>query len=126
MSDPGEERLSPGEEHLLKDLTVKQWVFEKYLLEWKALYAGAGLGKVSDRQAYLDAQRVVSSEGYAQVIPGDEDEIYQRALLFHSAFERWSEALQLLMAEVSLERGPEELNRALERSREMKEGDEPD
>jgi hypothetical protein len=81
------------------------------------------MGDVSDRQAYLDAQRVVSSDGPQRVIPGDDAEVYGRAGVFLHAFDRMREALELLDAEVSLERGPEVWNRMLEQIREIEEED---
>ena len=121
MSDPGEEKLSRREEQLTKALLHKQWLLDRYLLEWKALYAGAGMGDVSDRQAYLDAQSVVSSEGPQRLIPGGDAEVYGRAGIFLHAFDRMKAALELLDTEVSLERGPEVWTRMLERIRGIEE-----
>ena len=45
-------------------------------------------------------------------IPGDDDaEAYERAFASLRAFEQVNEAVELLMGELSLGRGPEELNR---------------
>ena len=123
MFNPGEE-VTPSEQQLHNEVLAKWWVFERLLLKWKALYAGQGMGDVSDRQLYLDARKVVSSNRPEEVIAGDTEETFRRAFVFLHAFDQVKGAVEVLEAEVSLQHGLENLNRALEKLREVEEGDE--
>ena len=120
MPEP-DDNLSPGEEHISEQLLMAQWAYDRFLLEWRALYAGRGK-EPSTRELYLDAEKFVSSEDTLEdVLPGvDLEEKSSRAHLFYLAANKLSETLEVAKAEWAYNRDPGPLNEAVRRMREGK------
>jgi hypothetical protein len=112
------DELSPGEEHLAKELQAARMAFDRFRLEWRALYTAFGQNP-SDQQLYRDAEQVLFSESPEDVLPEVAlEEKRRRARLFHHAGEKLSEALEIVKAEWVYSRDPNLIDEAIRKLRE--------